>query len=66
MKKLHIITIIAAVLVTSGCVQTVYSKSIAVTKDETGRVIQTVETESVAQPGQGWPLKLKTLKDVQP
>lgn len=66
MKKLQLATILATAVFTSGCVQTVYSKSVAVTKDETGRVIQTVETESVSQPGQGWPLKLKTIRDVQP
>ena len=66
MKKAYIAMVVAAAFVTSGCVQTVYNASIAVTKDEHGKIIQTVETESVTQPGQGWPLKLKTLRDVQP
>jgi hypothetical protein len=66
MKNIYIATLASAVLLSSGCVQTMYNKSIAVTKDANGNIIHTVETESVTQPGQGWPLKLKTLKDVQP
>ncbi|MDP3334794.1 MAG: hypothetical protein Q8S55_22830 [Methylococcaceae bacterium] len=66
MKKSHKAIIVTAAFISSGCVQTIYNSSIAVTKDEHGKIIQTVETESVSQPGQGWPLKLKILKDVQP
>ncbi len=54
-------------LLFTGCVSTSYNKSIAVTKDSNGKIIQTVETESVTQPNQsGWPVKFEYLKDVQP
>ena len=66
MKKVYIAMLVSVAYLSTGCVQTMYNKSIAVTKDANGNIIQIVETESVTQPGQGWPLKLKTLKDVQP
>lgn len=66
MKKFYLTMMISTALLSSGCVQTMYNKSIAVTKDANGNILQIVETESVTQPGQGWPIKLKTLKDVQP
>ncbi|WDY60590.1 hypothetical protein [Pseudomonas sp. PSKL.D1] len=51
----------------SGCVvQSTYSKSVAVTRDAEGRVVQTVETETVVQPGQGYPMRLEKIKGVQP
>ncbi|MFL1513269.1 hypothetical protein [Pseudomonas prosekii] len=49
----------------SGCVQGTYTKSVQVTKDETGRVVQTVETESVTQVGQGNAMRLEKIKGVQ-
>ncbi|KPZ12762.1 Uncharacterized protein ALO40_02055 [Pseudomonas syringae pv. viburni] len=54
-----------AVTSISGCVQTAYSKSIAVTKDASGRVVQTVETETVTQPGQGYEMRLEKIQGVQ-
>jgi hypothetical protein len=61
-----IATLITLLLFT-GCVSTSYNKSIAVTKDANGKIIQTVETESVTQPNQsGWPVKFEYMKDVQP
>lgn len=48
-----------------GCVQTAYSKSIAVTKDALGRVVQTVEREAVTQPGQGYEMRLEKIQGVQ-
>ncbi|RMO84374.1 hypothetical protein ALQ34_00318 [Pseudomonas syringae pv. maculicola] len=54
-----------AVISVSGCVQTAYSKSIAVTKDASGRVVQTVETETVTQPGQGYEMRLEKIQGVQ-
>ncbi len=54
-----------AVISISGCVQTAYSKSIAVTKDASGRVVQTVETETVTQPGQGYEMRLEKIQGVQ-
>jgi len=51
----------------SGCVATTYSKSVAVTKDADGKILQTVETEAIVQPGgQGWPVKFEHLKGIQP
>jgi PBP1b-binding outer membrane lipoprotein LpoB len=67
MTKKSIIALLSLALLASGCVNTTYTKSIAVTKDATGKIIQTVETEGVVQPhGQGWPLKFEHLKGVQP
>ncbi len=65
--KTNAALLLLAVASLSGCVQTAYSKSIAVTKDVDGRIIQTVETESVTQPGQnGYPIQLEKIKGVQP
>jgi len=51
----------------SGCIATTYTKSITVRKDESGRVIETIETETIVQPNQaGYPIKLEHLKDVKP
>ena len=47
-------------------IQTAYRKSIAVTKDGQGQIIQTVETETVTQPGQGYQMKLEKIKGIQP
>lgn len=67
MKKLSVLGLVAVVLSTSGCVATTYAKSISVTKDADGKIIQTVETEGVVQPGgQGWPVKFQYLKGVKP
>jgi outer membrane lipoprotein SlyB len=63
--KTNIALLLLTVVGLSGCVQTAYSKSIAVTKDADGRVVQTVETETVTQPGQGYPIQLEKIKGVQ-
>jgi hypothetical protein len=61
------ILIIGLAALCSGCVATQYQKSISVTKDATGNIVSTVETESVIQPNQsGWPVKFEYLKGVQP
>src|SRR5947209_13871709 len=52
-------------LLTCGCVATAYTKTVTVTKDAAGNVTQTVETETVSQPGQGWPVKFEHLQGVQ-
>lgn len=57
--------ILCAVVPMSGCVQGTYTKSVQVTKDETGRVVQTIETESVTQVGQGNAMRLEKIKGVQ-
>lgn len=61
MKKLLIPTAMLAILFTSGCVQTQFIKTIQVNKDASGKVIGTVETESVVQPGSAMPLSFKHL-----
>ncbi|WP_437181064.1 hypothetical protein [Pseudomonas peradeniyensis] len=61
------LAVIATSAVLSGCVvQSSYSKTIAVTKDAEGKVVQTVETETVIQPGQGYPMRLQLIKGIQP
>ncbi|MBI6717716.1 hypothetical protein [Pseudomonas syringae] len=63
--KTNLALLLLAVISISGCVQTAYSKSIAVTKDASGRVVQTVETETVTQPGQGYEMRLEKIQGVQ-
>ncbi|WP_416195110.1 hypothetical protein [Pseudomonas sp. MH10] len=49
-----------------GCVvPSSYSKTVSVTKDADGRVIQTVESETVVQGSKGYPLRLEHIKGVQ-
>ncbi|WP_414537680.1 hypothetical protein [Pseudomonas sp. CAM1A] len=67
MKHVLFLTLIAASATLSGCVvQSSYSKTISVTKDAQGKVVQTVETETVVQPGQGYPMRLQLIKGIQP
>jgi PBP1b-binding outer membrane lipoprotein LpoB len=67
MKNNKVLTIIFLMLTMNGCVvQSTYSKTVAVTKDAEGRVIQTVESETVVQPANGYPLRLEKIKGVQP
>ncbi|MFK5733929.1 hypothetical protein KW869_10350 [Pseudomonas urmiensis] len=67
MKHLLFLSLIATSAVMSGCVvQSTYSKTIAVTKDAEGKVVQTVETETVVQPAQGYPMRLHLIKGIQP
>jgi hypothetical protein len=67
MKYITIAGAIFAVIANTGCVATSYTKSISVTKDADGKILQTVETEGVVQPNQqGWPLKFSYLKGVKP
>ncbi|KPZ11975.1 hypothetical protein ALP50_00415 [Pseudomonas syringae pv. spinaceae] len=63
--KTNFTLLLLAVISISGCIQTAYSKSIAVTKDASGRVVQTVETETVTQPGQGYEMRLEKIQGVQ-
>ncbi|MCL8308397.1 hypothetical protein M9Y57_26360 [Pseudomonas putida] len=57
----------AASAALSGCVvQSSYSKTVAVTKDADGKIVQTVETETVVQPAQGYPMRLQLIKGIQP
>jgi hypothetical protein len=65
MKYATIVGTIFVALTATGCVTTSYTKTISVTKDADGKILQTVETEGVVQPNQqGWPLKFKYLKGV--
>jgi len=65
--KLASIYLLSASFFISGCVPSQYQKTIAVTKDATGKIVSTTETESVVQPNnQGWPVKFEHLKGVQP
>ncbi|MFJ3450387.1 hypothetical protein ACIPM0_19545 [Pseudomonas sichuanensis] len=64
---MFLLAVITAAATTSGCVvQSTYSKTIAVTKDAEGKVVQTVETETVVQPAQGYPMRLQLIKGIQP
>lgn len=66
MKGLQFLALAAVVALMSGCVvQSSYSKTIAVTKDAQGKVIQTVESETVVQGAQGYPMRLELIKGVQ-
>ncbi|WP_369991360.1 hypothetical protein [Pseudomonas xanthosomatis] len=67
MKPMLFLALFATSAAMSGCVvQSSYSKTIAVTKDAEGKVVQTVETETVVQPGQGYPMRLQLIKGIQP
>ena len=66
LAQVLLLTIAAATSLTGCVVQSTYSKSVAVTKDAAGRVVQTVETETVVQPGQGYPIRLEKITGVQP
>lgn len=66
MKHVIFLALIATSATLSGCVvQSSYSKTISVTKDAQGKVVQTVETETVVQPGQGYPMRLQLIKGIQ-
>jgi len=67
MKPLLFLLLVSTSAAMTGCVvQSSYSKSIAVTKDAEGKVVQTVETETVVQPAQGYPMRLQLIKGIQP
>ncbi|MNN87463.1 hypothetical protein D3C81_2050190 [compost metagenome] len=67
MKHMLFLALITASAALTGCVvQSTYSKTIAVTKDAEGKVLQTVETETVVQPAQGYPMRLQLIKGIQP
>jgi hypothetical protein len=67
MKYLQFLALGAVAVFMSGCVvQSSYSKTVAVTKDAQGKVIQTVESETVVQGAQGYPIRLDLIKGVQP
>jgi hypothetical protein len=63
-----IIALTIATLLISGCtVPSHFEKSIAVTKDASGKIISTTTTEKVVQPNLvGYPVKFELLNGVQP
>lgn len=65
MKK-TLMLLIPLCFLASGCVQTVYSKSVTIKKDAKGHILERIETETVSQPGTGWPIKFEHLEGVQP
>lgn len=65
MRNFRFVAVLFAVFALSACVQTVYTKTVDVTKDANGKVLQVVEHESVTQPGHGWPAKFEYLKGVR-
>jgi len=67
MKTSAYLAALVASMLLSGCVvQSTYSKTVTVTKDPSGEVLNIVETETVVQPAQGYPLELKLIDGVQP
>ena len=53
MKNIIFILFAATITISlSGCVPTTYTKTVTVTKDANGRVVGSVESEQVIQPGQ--------------
>jgi hypothetical protein len=68
MKSITIrVGILGTILLLTGCVSTTYTKTIQVTKDADGHVVNTVITESIMQPNQqGWPVHFEYLKGVKP
>lgn len=67
MKYLQFLLLSVAATIMTGCVvQSSFSKTVAVTKDAQGNVVQTVESETVVQGAQGYPIRLGLIKGVQP
>ena len=67
MNRLHFLSLVGAALLMNGCVvQSTYSKTIAVTKDANGKIIQTVESETVILPANGYPMRLEKIRGIQP
>lgn len=68
MSKLRVLVLLACVVSLIGCtVPTTYSKSISVKKDADGKVLETVETETVVQAGGvGYPVRFEHIRGIQP
>ena len=67
MKSIQFLALVGVAILMSGCVvQSTYSKTIAVTKDANGKIIQTVESETVVQSANGYPMRLEKIKGIQP
>lgn len=67
MQRTLFISLLTLCLMSTGCVvQSTYSKTVTVTKDAAGNVQSIVESETVTQPAQGYPIKLQLVKGVQP
>ena len=58
--------VLLTALLVSGCVQSHYTQTVSVRMDATGKVLERVETQTVQQGGQGFPITFKHIHDVQP
>jgi len=66
MKPLYLAAFAASALLSGCVVQSTYSKTVTVTKDASGNILNITESETVVQPAQGYPIKLQLVKGVQP
>jgi hypothetical protein len=68
MRQFKVLVLLAFAASLSGCeTPTTYTKSVVVTKDGAGKVLQIVETEAVVQPGgYGNPVRFEHLLGVKP
>ncbi|MFG3692071.1 hypothetical protein ACGFZ6_01590 [Stutzerimonas stutzeri] len=62
----YLAALVASALLTGCVVQSTYSKTVTVTKDANGNILNITESETVVQPAQGYPIKLQLVKGVQP
>lgn len=62
----YLAALVASALLTGCVVQSTYSKTVTVTKDAKGNILNITESETVVQPAQGYPIKLQLVKGVQP
>jgi hypothetical protein len=63
---MRVLLIASLLLGATGCTPSLYTKSVTVTKDQSGKVVQISETETVTQRGNGFEIDFQHLKGVQP
>jgi hypothetical protein len=67
MKNTLVLLVISSIILSGCTVPSHFEKSIAVTKDASGKIISTTTTEKVVQPNLvGYPVKFELLNGVQP
>ena len=67
MKNTLVLLFISSIILSGCTVPSHFEKSIAVTKDASGKIISTTTTEKVVQPNLvGYPVKFELLNGVQP
>ena len=67
MKNTLVLLVISSITLSGCTVPSHFEKSIAVTKDASGKIISTTTTEKVVQPNLvGYPVKFELLNGVQP